>query len=126
MKLNTQAASHYAVGGPGSAFTSILYPFTDGTPFPLSLSVHLQADLSEEDTTQDFAGTIDQISVFDSRMHPLKHYRLVSASGTDYPAVGAVPEPGSVFLLITAMLGCAGIARKARRSAVSFARARLS
>jgi hypothetical protein len=82
---------------------SSLYPFTAGIPFELGVSIVEAAVGSAGDglpLDAVMGATIDSISLFDSTGKAITGYSLLAASGTDYPAVGEVPEPSSLLLFV--------------------------
>jgi hypothetical protein len=102
--------------------TSQLFGFTAGTPFGLSLGfseltaysaaddgIGCDAACGEEAATE----SVVDVLVYDSDMQPVTGYTVTSASGAPYPAVGAIPEPAAVWLLLTAIAACAIVAKKA-------------
>jgi hypothetical protein len=102
---------------------SPLYSFTSGQPFSLSLSYAGEQAGDEGDGLSgvgSFSVSIAEVYVYDSNMDLISGYTLTAASGTIYPAVGDVsglPEPSSIYLLVSVVLGAAWIARKRRTRA---------
>jgi hypothetical protein len=94
-----------------------LLPFTSGVPVSLRVGFELEAEGSPGDAPAPFGSygvDLNNITLFDTNMDPISGYTLTAASGTDYPATGETPEPGSLCLLGTVLVACAWFTTKRR------------
>jgi hypothetical protein len=109
------------VNGTGfGADVLALVPFTAGQPVDLNVNFFGKTirDGSIENGNSVVTVAMGPITVLDQNNNPIANYELISGSGTAYPAIGAVPEPGSVVLAGTTFIACAGIERRRRRRRV--------
>jgi hypothetical protein len=94
-----------------------------GVAFPVSLGFHeyQASDMGGGDGIyvlgETYTLSLDQFVFYDSNGQPPSGYSLTSESGTVYSAYGAVPEPGSLALLLSAVGICFWTAYKRAKRA---------
>jgi hypothetical protein len=83
-------------------------PFTAGEPFTFGVAVQAGGLRDPGDGLPSgphhLSWTVSPIQILDSHMNPITGYTLTSASGRVYDT----PEPASILLMITVLLGVAG------------------
>ena len=98
----------------------MLVSFAGPIPFEFGLIANTNPDINQTVSADPPGLSLTGIQVYDANGNPITDFTITSGSGAGYgadgiesePASASVPEPSSVVLLLTMLLGVACLARK--------------